>query len=97
MIFALVATDAITYASFRSYAIGQLDQELFRSANLVAHNLGFPNLFGNQNSEYQAVPSGTMATELSPTGQQLLAWTDLQHHGRIVPVTPGFARGCGRR
>ncbi len=88
VIFALVATDAITYASFRSYAIGQLDQELFRSANLVAHNLGFPNLFGNQNSEYQAVPSGTMATELSPTGQQLLAWTTFSTTGGSSPLLP---------
>ena len=88
VIFALVATDAITYASFRSYAIGQLDQELFRSANLVAHNLGFPNLFGNQNSAYQAVPPGTMATELSPTGQQLLSWTDFSTTAEPSPLLP---------
>jgi two-component system OmpR family sensor kinase len=88
VIFALVATDAITYASFRSYAVGQLDQELFRSANLVAHNLGFSNPFGSQGSDYQAVPPGTMATELSPTGQQLLEWTAFSNQAQSSPILP---------
>ena len=50
VVFALAATDAITYTSFRSYAVGQLDQQLFRSANLVAQNLGFANPFGGPRS-----------------------------------------------
>ena len=51
VIVALAATDAITYTSFRSYAVGQLDQQLFRSANLVAQNLGFSNPFGGPRSD----------------------------------------------
>ena len=39
VIVALAATDAITYTSFRSYAVGQLDQQLFKSANLVLQHL----------------------------------------------------------
>ena len=75
VVFALVATDSITYASFRTYAVEQLDQQLLRQANLVAHNLGFPDPFAGQGSAFGAVTPGTMATELSPSGEQILGWT----------------------
>jgi two-component system OmpR family sensor kinase len=77
VIVALAATDAITYTSFRSYAVGQLDQQLFRSANLVAENLGFSNPFGGPRSDIanEVITPGTLATELAPSGQRLLPWT----------------------
>ena len=87
VIFALAATGAITYTSFRSYAVGQLDQQLFRSADLVARNLGFTNPFGGPESD-QAVMPGTMATELTPSGQQLLDWTTFGSAAQSPPVLP---------
>jgi two-component system OmpR family sensor kinase len=90
VIVALVTTDAITYASFRSYAVGQLDQQLFRSANLVARNLGFSNPLGGPGSEFenQAVTPGTLATELSPSGQRLLPWTSFSATAQSSPLLP---------
>ena len=90
VIFALAATDAVTYASFRSYAVGQLDQQLFRSANLVARNLGFSYPFSGPGSDLanQAVTPGTMATELAPSGQQLLPWTSFSSTTQSSPVLP---------
>ena len=88
VILALAVTGTITYTSFRSYAVGQLDQQLFRSANLVARNLGFSNPFGAQPSDYQAVTPGTMATELSPGGQQLLGWTSFSTTTQSSPILP---------
>ena len=87
VIFALAATGAITYTSFRSYAVGQLDQQLFRSANFVARNLGFSNPFGGPESD-QAVMPGTMATELTPSGQQLLDWTTFGSAAQSPPILP---------
>ncbi|MGO9963469.1 MAG: sensor histidine kinase [Acidimicrobiales bacterium] len=90
VIVALVATDTITYTSFRSYAVGQLDQQLFRSANLVARNLGFSYPFSGPESDLanQAVTPGTMATELAPSGQQLLPWTSFSSTNRSTPLLP---------
>jgi two-component system OmpR family sensor kinase len=90
VIVALATTDAITYASFRSYAVGQLDQQLFRSANLVARNLGFSNPLGGPGSDFanQAVTPGTLATELSPNGQRLLPWTSFSAKTQSSPLLP---------
>ncbi len=90
VIVALAATDAITYTSFRSYAVGQLDQQLFRSANLVAQNLGFSNPFGGPRSDIanEVVTPGTMATELSPSGQRLLPWTSFSGTVQSSPLLP---------
>ena len=90
VVFALAATDAITYTSFRSYAVGQLDQQLFRSANLVAQNLGFSNPFGGQRFDVanQVVTPGTMATELSPSGQRLLPWMSFSGTAQSSPILP---------
>ncbi len=89
VIVALVATDSITYASFRSYAVGQLDQQLFRSANLVARNLGFTNPLGfGSDFANEAVTPGTLATELSPSGQMLLPWTSFSATAQSTPLLP---------
>ena len=95
VIVALVTTDAITYASFRSYAVGQLDQQLFRSANLVARNLGFSNPLGGPGSDFtnQAVTPGTLATELSPSGQRLLPWTSFSATAQSAPLLPASLAG----
>ncbi len=87
VVFALVATDSVTYASFRSYAIGQLDDQLFRSANFVAHNLGFSDQFGQSSSDETVTP-GTMATELSASGQQLLPWKSFSTTSQAQPLLP---------
>ena len=86
VVFALVATDSITYASFRTYAVEQLDQQLLRQANLVAHNLGFPDPFAGQGSAFGAVTPGTMATELSPSGEQILGWTSFSAAAQSSPI-----------
>jgi two-component system OmpR family sensor kinase len=89
VIVALAATDAITYASFRSYAVGQLDQQLFRSADLMlghlggSGDLGFPG-----NAAGQVVPPGTIATELATNGQALLPWTSFSGTVGASPVLP---------
>jgi two-component system OmpR family sensor kinase len=90
VIVALAVTDAITYTSFRSYAVGQLDQQLFRSANLVAQNLGFTNPFGGGRSDIanQVVTPGTLATELSPSGQRLLPWMSFSATTGSSPLLP---------
>ncbi len=89
VVVALVASDALTYTSFRSYAISQLDQQLKESAPLVARDLGFANPFTGSNSEVNpAVASGTVATELSPGGQQLLGWTRFSTTSQSSPILP---------
>jgi two-component system OmpR family sensor kinase len=89
VIIALAASDAITYTSFRSYAVGQLDQQLFRSANLVAGQLGdFSFPFEPASNANQAITPGTMATELSSGGQQLLPWKSFSSNGQSSPVLP---------
>ena len=75
VVFALVATDSVTYASFRSYAIGQIDGQLYRSANLVTRSLGLSGEYGGgQNEAAQAITPGTLAAELTPAGQPILPW-----------------------
>jgi len=95
VVFALAVTDAITYTSFRSYAVGQLDQQLFRSANLVAQNLGFSNPFGGPRSDFanEVVTPGTLATELSPSGQRLLPWTSFSATAQSSPLLPASLAG----
>lgn len=80
VIVALAATDAITYASFRSYVIGQIDQQLYRSANLVSSDVGGSAQFGGgpgniANQANQVITPGTVATALASNGQLLIPWT----------------------
>ncbi|MGA2803704.1 MAG: HAMP domain-containing sensor histidine kinase [Acidimicrobiales bacterium] len=95
VIVALAATDAITYTSFRSYAVGQLDQQLVRSANLVAQNLGFSNPFGGPRSDIanEVVTPGTLATELAPSGQRLLPWTSFGSTAQSSLILPASLAG----
>lgn len=74
VIFALAATDAITYASFSTYVVGQLDQQLLKSANLVARQFGTGFGFPTEDLANQFITPGTMATELTSTGQQVESW-----------------------
>lgn len=86
VIFALAATDAVTYTSFRHYAIGQLDGQLFRSANLVTNSLGGSAQFNDgQNVANEAVAPGTVAAELTAAGQQLVAWQAFPGSSQPVP------------
>ncbi|MGO9584429.1 MAG: sensor histidine kinase [Acidimicrobiales bacterium] len=91
VIFALAATGAITYTSFRSYAVGQLDQQLFRSADLVLRDLGGsgqlgeggPGSFANQ-----VVTPGTSAAELTTSGQEVLPWQSFESSIVSSPIVP---------
>ena len=96
VVFALATTDAITYTSFRRYAIGQLDQQLFRSADLVLRSLGSPGQLGNNGSESfanQVVTPGTVAGELDANGQQVVAWQAFETSSLAPPVIPTSLAG----
>ncbi len=75
VVLALAVTDAVTYTSFRRYAIGQLDGQLFRSANLVTNSLvrGQYN-DGQPSPASEAITPGTVAAVLTAGGEQIQPW-----------------------
>jgi len=76
VIVALATADAVTYTSFRSYAVGQVDQQLMKSADLVARQLIGAGQFGGASSDFanQFITPGTMATAVTSNGQQVVSW-----------------------
>jgi two-component system OmpR family sensor kinase len=90
VVVALVATGSITYTSFRRYAVGQIDQQLYRSANLVSKDLGNSGQIGNigpdNNYANQVVTPGTVAAELNASGQQILGWTRFSTRSQSTPT-----------
>ncbi len=74
VLIALAAVDTITYTSFRSYVVGQLDSQLYNAAPLVLDRLGGPGVFGGPPETNQFIQHGTMAAELNSKGQQVVTW-----------------------
>ncbi len=90
---ALATVDAITYASFRTYVVGQVDTQLLQSAPLVLDRLGGPGIFGGAPETNQFIQHGTMAAELSPKGQQVVTWqiwVESPTQSSFEPATTSF-------
>jgi len=100
VIVALAAVDAITYASFRSYVAGQVDQQLYKSANLVLNALGGSGQFFGAPGDFanQLVTPGTMATELTSGGQAIDPWKTFGYATQSFPILPpSLARLAARQ
>ena len=89
----MAATDAITYTSYRSYVVGQLDQQLLKSADLVLQHLddlgGSGEFGGGPGGDLanQFITPGTLATELTGNGQQVFGWQSWQANESFEPAT----------
>ncbi len=93
VIVALAATDAITYASFRSYVVGQIDSQLTKSADSRFEGL-WANLASRSTADREAstslvVTPGTVATAFNAKGQLLVPWTSPL--GSTVSSVPIFS------
>ena len=65
VIVALAATDAITYASFRSYVVGQIDSQLTKSADSRFEGL-WANLASRSTADREASPPSSSHREPWP-------------------------------